>query len=1157
MSAANESAPGSAQKRREELEAVLDRFEEAWQQGQAPAIEPFHAESPGNMFLLVELIKTDMEFRLKAGEEVRVESYLNQFTDVAKDDAAPLELIAREYDLRRQKEPDLNREEYERRFPQYGRSLPFAPDQEASASLYRTKSEAGSGPEDPTSTPEGDPKAQPHNFLTAPINQDEIGRLAGYRVLKVLGEGGMGIVFEGEDIHLRRKVALKAIKPGLASESVKRRFLHEARALASLKHDNIITIYQVAETGGVPYIAMELLRGESLQSRLKRERKLPLADVLHIGREIAEGLAAAHAAGLVHRDIKPANIWMEERRGSTPGYRIKILDFGLARAAGDNTHLTQPGAVVGTPAYMAPEQARAENVGPYSDLFSLGCVLYRMMTGLSPFKGTDTMSILMSLANDAPVPPDEVARDIPPILSALVMNLLIKDPTQRPSSAQAVADALTAIVADPPSGIVNNGNEQRTETVRVDLPVKRRSWLSRIAVPSSIVILGVVAVAVILGTRRPSQIDQTGTGHPPPEQRVVAAASPLDKLDPAAIPPSERFDWQPKELVAVIGEHRYRHWGGAHGIALCPDGSPLASYSEYEAVVRLWDPKTMEPIGEVPGQCHYICFAPSGKTLAAAMSDRIVMWDLTGGKPIEKGALSAEGAGAAGSITFSPNGNIVAATLWGGNIGVWDVSQTPVHKQVIPLGHLSRALIFSPDSKTLAAACVDGTVRLWDVSGAEIRVGSVLKGHTGHVRAVVFARSGKLLYSGGEDRSVRVWEVAGAVGKEAGPKEILGKNEEIFSLAFTPGDKLLLVGYGTSLKGWDLQAGNAVARFETWLTPVGGVNRLAVAADGQRVYAAAGYLVRCVDLRLDGRPVGPLRLEHDVFGPVMALCGDEQTLAVGLTHQTFGTWDVAGEMPRLRIRQTDPLQSHVVGLYPSQTAGVMAVALQNGTISIWNFRDPAPKQIYTTPAEYYESWANGTRLIAHRHSDETIHVLENDGKEIRRLRELKVGQTRGSTLALAVSSDGKTVASGSTDGTLCLWDLSAGEPRRHGPFPAGVGPVRVVRFAGGTLAVGGEGVKIFRIIGGEAREETTLAARFLTTLAMSPDAGTLVTGDYNRNLIVWDLRTGEKRHEWQFPGPTWPNIISADGRHIITANGNGTIYVLRLASPAALPVTAQ
>jgi serine/threonine protein kinase/formylglycine-generating enzyme required for sulfatase activity len=279
------------------------------------------------------------------------------------------------------------------------------------------------------------------DFLAPPQAEDELGRLGHYRVLRVLGQGSMGVVFLAEDQQLDRRVALKVMRPALAaSAGARQRFVREAKTAAAVEHDHIVAIFQVGEDRGLPYLAMPLLQGEGLDQRLHREGKLPVAEVLRIGRETAEGLAAAHQRGLIHRDIKPGNLWLEGARG-----RVKILDFGLARAAEDNAQLTQPGTVIGTPAYMAPEQRGGEPVDLRCDLFSLGCVLYRMATGQLPFKGKDTVSTLVAVALDSPRLPAEINPEVRPELSDLVMQLLAKKPADRPASAQAVADALSVI----------------------------------------------------------------------------------------------------------------------------------------------------------------------------------------------------------------------------------------------------------------------------------------------------------------------------------------------------------------------------------------------------------------------------------------------------------------------------------------------------------------------------------------------------------------------------------------------------------------------------------------------------------------------------------------------------------------------------------------
>ncbi|MCA9176726.1 MAG: serine/threonine protein kinase [Planctomycetales bacterium] len=317
------------------------------------------------------------------------------------------------------------------------------------------------------------------DFLRPPQEEGELGRLGDYRVLEVIGAGGMGIVFRAEDPLLRRQVALKVMKPAAAnSRSAKDRFLREAQAAAAIEHDNIVHIYQVGEDRGIPFIAMQCLRGESLQTWLKREGRLAPEDVVQIGREVALGLAAAHARGLIHRDIKPDNIWIEaiphgdaatnDERASSPR-RVRILDFGLARAFRCDSELTGVGMVLGTPKYMAPEQARGEPVDGRCDLFSLGSVLYHMLAGCPPFDGENVTAVLLAVAQAKCQPLPTLCPNLPSALTSLVSQLLDADPRRRPQSAAEVASRLARLECElrdqhaaTASGEGESGNESWT-----------------------------------------------------------------------------------------------------------------------------------------------------------------------------------------------------------------------------------------------------------------------------------------------------------------------------------------------------------------------------------------------------------------------------------------------------------------------------------------------------------------------------------------------------------------------------------------------------------------------------------------------------------------------------------------------------------------------
>jgi ABC-type branched-subunit amino acid transport system substrate-binding protein/tRNA A-37 threonylcarbamoyl transferase component Bud32 len=363
-------------------------------------------------------------------------------------------------------------------------------------------------------------ESDPFASFDPPRSPDERGRFAGYRILGLLGAGGMGLVYEAEDPVLRRRVALKVLRPEMAGPVVRVRFLREAQMAASLKDDHVVTIYQVSEHAGRPYLVMERLRGESLEQRLKRDRWLPVPEALSIARQITRGLRAAHAVGLVHRDIKPANIWLEEPADGVGAPRVKILDFGLAKPLRDDTELTQHGTVVGTPAYMAPEQLEGQPLDARADLYALGVVLYRMITGVPPFKAPNVARLLAAILAQDPPPVSSIRGRVPRPVEELLNDLLAKDPNRRPPSASIVAerlraieDHLTLVGGDEPAPKVCGGS-----TGSGRRPIGLEVWGGAVAVIASIVI----GLAVLWQNLRRA----TGDAAPVPAgPRAVASAA--------------------------------------------------------------------------------------------------------------------------------------------------------------------------------------------------------------------------------------------------------------------------------------------------------------------------------------------------------------------------------------------------------------------------------------------------------------------------------------------------------------------------------------------------------------------------------------------------------------------------------------------------------
>ncbi|MCM2371969.1 serine/threonine-protein kinase [Aporhodopirellula aestuarii] len=274
-------------------------------------------------------------------------------------------------------------------------------------------------------------KNNSYDFLEPSEHEGDLGMLGSYRILGEMGRGGMGYVFRAEDTVLERPVALKVMNKKIASTPNSRdRFLQEARAMAAVHHDNVVVIFEVGTHKGTPFMAMELLRGETLEAVNARKETRDYEKVIDYARQICRGLAAAHAKGIVHRDIKPANIWVEEGSG-----RIKILDFGLALASSPTSDTTGVGSVCGTPGYLTPEQARSDPLDDRSDLYSLGVVLYEMCTGKLPTAQPAIAEQLVALLTRSPTPLRELNPDIPQPLADLIHKLLSKEPADRPASA--------------------------------------------------------------------------------------------------------------------------------------------------------------------------------------------------------------------------------------------------------------------------------------------------------------------------------------------------------------------------------------------------------------------------------------------------------------------------------------------------------------------------------------------------------------------------------------------------------------------------------------------------------------------------------------------------------------------------------------------------
>jgi hypothetical protein len=619
------------------------------------------------------------------------------------------------------------------------------------------------------------PLEDEYNFLTPPRGPGEIGWLGVYRVLRFLGGGSNNVVFEAEDTRLRRRVALKTLRPILMRGAAGREeFLREGRAVAAVEHDHVVGVHQVGEIDGVPYLAMQFLEGEPLEGRLRRGPRLPVAEAVRIALEAAEGLAAVHQRGLVHRDVTPANLWLEGTQG-----RVKLLDFGLALAS-DKTNPTAP---AGTPAYLAPEQASGEPPDPRSDVFSLGCILYRMCTGELPFKGADGMSLLLDIAERTPEPPHRLNPEAPSVLSGLVQRLLAKTPASRPTAAEAAAVL-----------------RQIHRRLRQGQAHGRRWWWIALA---GVLLLAVVVGAVwwlSSGRRAADERPDSAPEKKPPKIGEIVRVNEVDPRPARAIfvPDGKHilsgggiiYVPRPGEFPAdyfalrlwdrhtgkEVRRFENGHTASVGALAVSSDGKRALSGS-VDATVRLWDMATGKCLQVMRGHLgvvSVVLFAADGRlAYSGGGSDGTVrMWDLATGKQVGpkmshqqmvRGPRGQRQRASADQLALLPGGLLLSAGP-DGVLKVWHPAQGAelfkLSADTKPISGIS----VSEDSTLVLACSTDGTVRQWDLTHRKVVRSFLSVEHSDFLHGSTFSANGRRLLIGANDHSLRLWDAV--VGKE-------------------------------------------------------------------------------------------------------------------------------------------------------------------------------------------------------------------------------------------------------------------------------------------------------------------------------------------------------------------------------------------------------
>ena len=533
----------------------------------------------------------------------------------------------------------------------------------------------------------------------------------GYEILAELGRGGMGVVYKARQTQLHRLVALKMILSGNQARAVELlRFRAEAEALAQLKHPNIVHIHEIGEHAGAPFFSMEFVEGGSLAQTLDG-KVMPPQKAAKMVQLLANAIHAAHLLHIVHRDLKPGNILLQ------PDGTPKISDFGLAKRLDTGEGLTHSGDILGSPAYMAPEQAggKVRNIGPETDVYSLGAILYTMLTGRPPFLGLTVVDVILHVLSQVPIPPRRLQPLVSPELEAICLKCLEKSPHQRYASAADLADDLDNFLRGKPTHRPSSAwNRLELELYCKNIALAEREWSAN------------------------------------QYQRMEALLG--------ACPAKLRgWEWhclhglQHGKLVRICD-----HADVVYSVCFSPDGTMLSSTSD-DQTIRVRDSST----GDVrqiltghTGQIYCTCFSPDSCHLAGASQDLIVrIWDLATGAVVR--VLQGHTDVVVG-VAFSPDGRLIASASDDQTVRIWDARSGAELRTLYGHMDMVNSVSFSPDSQTLASGSYDGGVRVWNVASGETLF--AMSGHSGFVWTVVFSPDGRWLASAGGDRSIHLWD---------------------------------------------------------------------------------------------------------------------------------------------------------------------------------------------------------------------------------------------------------------------------------------------------------------------------------------------------------------------------------------------------------------
>jgi WD40 repeat protein len=985
---------------------LIDDFEREWRANRRPDIAAYlgRIADAERHALLCELLRLELEYRLKAGEPARVEECLDRFPEAEPE---TLGLIEHEYKVRLDCGERVGVTEYLARFPALGDPL---------LAVLRP-------------------------LLRGPAE------VPGYEILDELGRGGMGVVYRARHVRLNRVVALKMILSGAhAGAAELARFQTEAEAIARLHHSNVVQIHEAGECDGFPFVALELCPGGSLDTLLAAG-PLPPRRAAELVGAAARGVHAAHEAKVVHRDLKPANVLLGA--DGTP----RVSDFGLAKRL-DGPGRTGSGMVLGTPSYMAPEQAQGKkDVGPAADVYALGAILFECLTSQPPFQAATPLDTLMRVVSAEPPRPTQLNPRVPRDLETICLKCLNKEPPKRYASAYSLAEDLRRWQAHEPikarpvgpleravrwcrrkpvvagllaavalllvaltAGALGHAAQQRRFAEEKELARREtasglyRSLLGQAAAVREAKELGYrkrvweylhEAAALEVPEKNLDQIRDevlASLGDPIGVEPMAVANAPR------ATPPnlSDRLRGALADLQKTTPLRTY---------APSPDGKHLAAFATSPPRVLIvdWEGKTVGQTDLPLGTVHALAFTPDGKILAAGCEEGTVVWDVPrlSMRTLFRGD-------SVHSVAIHPEGHLLLTTSQSRRAELWSLHSHRLVSTIKPSADVLR-FDFSADGRFLLGLSRSGESRFgWLVNGTPEKV--YLGGHRSGVTAVAFRADGRRLASVSKDRTVKIWDTDSGALLHA----CEGHGSEIQTTAFSPdGRYLASADWGGEVRLWDPDTGRSLGQIDA-LKQTRGIWKVRFDPRGRYVAAAGNTGLAAWTIRAAGQG---LAVEELLAVPLPELL----ELAIHPDGSSLVALDRSGSLWACQTdNATPPRRLGVTGWHLIQGLRFDASGQRlwfkapDGVVAAWQW--PAgpvvPSGLRTTANEGFAVSADDEWAATQNQSHQMILVRLQSGQEVVRLPA-----EGGKVWAWDWSPDGTRVAVGLADGRLAVWDL--------------------------------------------------------------------------------------------------------------------------------------